>query len=50
MLSMIVEEHRYTAGTEYYEYSRQDCPVLAELVGTSLPNGRLPHPQTTMEL
>ena len=40
----------YTEGTEYYEYTRQDRPVSAELVGISLRNGRLPHPQTTMEL
>ena len=33
------KKHRYTAGTEYYEYTRQGRPVSAELVGTSLPNG-----------
>ena len=45
---MIIEETQ--AGTEHYEYTRQDYPILVELVGTSLANGWLPHPQTTVEL
>ena len=33
---MVIEQTQHTAGTEYYEYTRQDRPVSAELVGTSL--------------
>ena len=39
ILSMVIEETEIYEGTEYYEYTRQDRPISAELVGTSLPNG-----------
>ena len=38
-LDVYKRQHKHTAGTEYYEYTRQDRPVSGELLRTSLPNG-----------